>query len=100
MKVLLVRPWVHPLAPLRDALRVGGFDPRFTRVDIEPALNAALQRGPHDVILLDTNTPSLSRALVEARLRDHRLDIPIVELDHDPLALPDRIRNALAARRH
>lgn len=100
MKVLLVRPWVHPLAPLRDALRVAGFDPRFTRVDIEPALNAALTRGTHDIILLDPCTPSITRATIEARLRDHRLDIPIIELDHDPRALPDRIRLALAARRH
>lgn len=100
MKVLLVRPWVLPLAPLRDALRVGGVDPRFTRVDIEPALNAALTRGSHDVILLDTTAPSITRAIVEARLRDHRLEIPIVELDHDLLALPERIRLALAARRH
>jgi hypothetical protein len=100
MKVLLVRPWVHPLAPLRDALRTAGFDPRFTRVDIEPALNAALARGAHDVILLDPNTPSLSRAIVEARLRDHRVDIAIVELDGDLRALCDRIRVALASRRH
>lgn len=99
MKILLVRPWVSPLAPLRDALRVGGFDPRFTRVDIEPALNAALVRGPHDLILFDATTPTLSRTIIEARLRDHRIDIPIVDLDHDPCALADRIRLALASRR-
>ncbi len=100
MKVLLVRPWIHPLAPLRDALRVAGLDPRFTRVDIEPALNAALARGPHDVVLFDPTTPALSRPLIEARLRDHRVDIPIVELDREPASLGDRIRAALVSRRH
>lgn len=100
MKVLLVRPWIHSLAPLRDALRVAGLDPRFTRVDIEPALNAALERGCHDVIVFDPDTPALSRGVIEARLREHRVDIPIVEVDHDPRALGDRIRAALASRRH
>ncbi len=100
MKVLLVRPWIHPLAPLRDALRVAGLDPRFTRVDIEPALNAALARGSHDIVLYDPTTPALSRPVVEARLREHRANIPIVELDHDPGSVGDRIRAALASRRH
>lgn len=100
MKVLLVRPWIHPVAPLRDALRVAGFDPRFTRVDIEPALNAALVRGPHDVILFDPATPSVSRATIEARLRDHRIDVPVIEIDGTTTTVADQIRAALASRRH
>lgn len=100
MRVLLVRPWTHPLAPLRDALRVAGLDPRFTRVDIEPALNAALARDAHDLVLFDPTTPALSRSMIEARLRDHRVDIPIIEIDHDPTAVGARIRAALASRRH
>lgn len=100
MKVLLVRPWIHSLAPLRNALRVAGFDPRFTRVDIEPALNAALARGAPDLLLLDPATPNLSRPVIEARLRDHRLDLPVIEIDHDHTTLVDRIRRALGSRRH
>ncbi|MBV8762683.1 MAG: hypothetical protein JO257_35685 [Deltaproteobacteria bacterium] len=70
-------------------------------MDIEPALNAALARGQHDLILFDPITPGLPRATIEARLREHRVDLPIIELDHEPPAtLADRIRAVLASRRH
>jgi len=45
INVLLIRSWIHPLAPLRAALHDAAIDARFTRIDIEPALNAALARG-------------------------------------------------------
>jgi hypothetical protein len=98
MKILLIRSWIHPLAPLRAALQVAGLDPRFTRVDIEPALNAALSRGGHDVAIHDPATPGLPRTAVEACLRAHRIDIPLIELvEVEDVA--ERIDVALAARR-
>jgi len=98
VKVLLVRPWIHSLAPLRASLRTAGFEARFTRVDIEPALNAALARGGFDVAVVDPATPGLAQSTIELRLRDHRIECPIVLLD-DLSVLGARVKAALAARR-
>lgn len=98
MKLLLIRSWIHPLAPLRAALQAAGLDPRFTRVDIEPALNAALSRGGYDIAIYDPHTPGLQRTIVEACMRAHRIDIPLVELG-ELEDLAERIDVALAARR-
>jgi hypothetical protein len=98
MKILLIRSWIHPIAPLRAALHDSGIDPRFTRVDIEPALNAALARGGFDLAIFDPATPGLPRAVVDARLREQRFSLPVVELG-DLIDLGERIHAALAARR-
>jgi DNA-binding response OmpR family regulator len=98
VKVLLIRPWIHSLAPLRASLRSAGLEARFTRVDIEPALNAALARGGFDVAIVDPATPGLSHATIEARLREHRAEIPVIVLE-DVVSLGDQVKNALAARR-
>jgi DNA-binding NtrC family response regulator len=98
IKILLVRPWIHPLAPLREALRTAGVAARFTRVDIEPALNAALARGGFDVVVLDPTIPGMSPLVIEARMREHHVDIPIVELG-DIATLVARIKQAIVARR-
>jgi hypothetical protein len=78
VRILLVRPWTEPLGALRAALAAVGIEARISRVDIEPALNAALSRTSFDVIVLDPSTPGITRELVEARLRDHRRLIQIV----------------------
>jgi hypothetical protein len=98
MKILLIRSWIHPIAPLRAVLHDAGIDPRFTRIDIEPALNAALARGGYDLAIHDVATPGLPRAAVDARLRDHRCTIPVIELG-ELIDLGERIHAALAARR-
>lgn len=82
IRILLIRPWTVPLAPLRAAFVAAAVTPRFHRVDIEPALNAALHRGGHDVILLDPRTPGLSRELVAVRMREHQCTRPLVLLEH------------------
>jgi DNA-binding response OmpR family regulator len=98
VKVLLIRPWIYSLAPLRASLRDAGFEARFTRVDIEPALHAALTRGGYDVAVVDPATPGLTRSTIELRLRDHRADFPIIVLE-DIASLGEHVRAALAARR-
>jgi len=97
VKVLLIRPWIHSVAPLRAALQRVGFSARFTRVDIEPALHAAVERGGFDVVIVDPATPGLSRSTVEACLRDHRLWLPVVELD-GVSDLGEQVKHALEAR--
>jgi hypothetical protein len=80
-RILLVRPWTATIAPVRAALRDAGISATITRIDIEPALNAALGRGtPFDVIVHDPGTPGLPLSVVEARLREHRRVIPIVSV--------------------
>ena len=76
----MIRAWTEALAPLREALREAGIIAQFTRVDIEPALDAALGRGGFHVIVFDPATPGLSRGVVDARLREHACTAPLVIL--------------------
>lgn len=94
IRILLIRPWTEPLAPLRTALEAAELPVRFHRVDIEPALNAALLRGGYAVIVFDPGTPGISREMIEARLKANRRTIPIVTLG-DARTLAEAIRQAL-----
>jgi hypothetical protein len=79
VRILCIRPWTASLAPLRAVLRDAGIAAVITRIDIEPALEAALARGARfDVIVHDPSTPGMPRELVDARLREHRLTLPVV----------------------
>ncbi len=98
VKVLLIRPWIHSLAPLRAALRDAGYEARFTRVDLEPALHAALARGGFDIAIVDPATPGLSRSAIDAAVRDHGTTLPMIELD-GVNELGALVKRALAARR-
>ena len=80
LHILLIRAWIHELEPVRAALRDAGFDVDITRIDIEPALHAALTRRAFDLVIHDPNVASLSREVIEARLREHRHATPIVTL--------------------
>lgn len=99
-RILLVRPWTEPLAPLRAALRQADLDARIVRVDIEPALNAALKRGStFDLIVFDPATRGITRELIDARLVEHRRCIPVVTLKRLGDLAAD-IRVAFAALRN
>ena len=91
----MIRPWTTPIAPLRDALHGAGLDVTLVRVDIEPALNAALMRSNFDVIVLDRATPGITCEVVETCLRARNRWIPIVELITLE-TVADEIRHALA----
>jgi hypothetical protein len=78
VRILVIRPWTKPLGPLRAVLRAAGIEAQIWRVDIEPALNAELTRCSFDLILFDP-TGSISREVVEQRLREHRRVVPVVE---------------------
>lgn len=97
IRILLIRPWTEPLAPLRIALDQAAIAARIHRVDIEPALNAALNRGGYDVVVLDPRTPAISVEVIEACMKANRRSFPIVTLG-DPSTLGDAIRNAIRAR--
>src|SRR5688572_12283 len=97
VRILLIRPWTESLAPIRDVLRDAKFTARISRVDIEPALNAALSRGAFDVIVFDPATKDLSLDIVEGRLRLHGRLTPIITLTSIDELVP-AIRAALLAR--
>lgn len=94
IRILLIRPWTEPLAPLRASLATAELPARFHRVDIEPALNAALDRGGYDVVVFDAHTPGITRETIEARMRANRRAFPIVTL-RDARTLAEDIRQAL-----
>ncbi len=81
VRILLIRPWTEPLSAFRDALTASGIRARIWRVDIEPALNAALSRTSYDLVILDPRTPGITREVVEATLREHRRIVQIVIYD-------------------
>lgn len=93
----MIRPWTEPLSEIRAALRGAGIAARISRVDIEPALNAALSRGDFDVVVYDPRTKELSKDTVIARLREHGRVAPVVDLTSDD-KLPDAIWTAVKAR--
>lgn len=97
IRILLIRPWTAPLAPLRLALERAAMTGRFHRVDIEPALNAALHRGGYDVVVLDPRTPAITLDVVEACMKANRRAFPIVTLS-DPSTFADEIRSALRSQ--
>ena len=97
VRILLIRPWTQPLAPVRAALREAGIIARIFRIDIEPALNAALERTGYDLAVFDPATPGVTRELLEDRLRAHRRLMPIVTFDSlDTLVVS--VKRALAQR--
>jgi len=71
----------------------------ITAVDIEPALNAALQRTAFDIVVYDPSTPSITRDTLAARMREHARDVPILELTTVD-AVAREIARLVAARRN
>ena len=82
IRVLVVRPRVHDVRPLLDALERGGLDPRWDweRVDTALALHPVLDRGPWDVVVYST-TPGLTREVVVAIVGDRAPVIAVTRID-------------------
>jgi hypothetical protein len=97
IRVLVIRSWLLPVAELRTALLDARIHARIERVDIEPALHAALTRTQFDVAIYDGETPGLSYATVVKCMRDGGYELPIVELG-DAGTIGQRVLLVLAAR--
>jgi hypothetical protein len=102
VRVLVVRSWSYPIAPLRAALHAVGVRARFIRIDIEPALVAALGRRNFDVIAHDATTPGVPRDLLDGHLRDLAIKVPVVDIGrHDtPRDIAARVVAAQVAAQH
>ena len=81
LRVLFVKSWVDDLAPALSALREAGFEVTHERVDIAPALWAALERTRWDVIVCDWKTPQLTISAVNKILSQGKHKPPVVVLD-------------------
>ena len=99
VRLLLIQSWVIQTDRIRARLTAAGFTARITRVDFEAALDAACWRRDFDAVIVNTATPGLPLAFVEARLKELGVGVPLVELgDLDTLGA--RLRHALAALRN
>jgi len=93
LRILWVHSWVQPTQGVRDALSDAGYRAILTRVDIEPALQAAITRRDFELAIVD-GSAGIARALVEARFREHHIFAPVI--DHDaPATLVRRIERAM-----
>jgi diguanylate cyclase (GGDEF)-like protein len=59
-------------------LRRAGFEPSWKRVDTEPALAAALDQQPWDLLISDHNMPEFSAPAALAHVRGRGLDVPFI----------------------
>ncbi len=98
-RVLVIQFWIRELDPIARALSEAGIEAALTRVDIEPALHAALVRDDFDVAIYEPEIPGLSRREIEACLGANGRDLPLVILE-DLDSLGTRVAAALAARRN
>ena len=60
------------------ALRRGGFDPTYERVDTPEAMRAALAHGGWDLVIADYSMPRFSGLAALEMLRDTGLDLPFI----------------------
>jgi len=95
-RILVIRAWTEPLVRFREALREAGVVVRITRVDIEPALDAALARNAYDVVVWDPES-TITRDVVEMGLREHGRTASIIELG-DLAVTVANIAHTLTAR--
>jgi len=80
-RLLLICSWVHRSAEIHRALEQVGIYASLVRVDVEPALRAALVRGGYAAVVFVSDTPGLQRDLVETHILLHALDTPLVVVE-------------------
>lgn len=81
MRVLVIQFWVNDSTPIRNALAAAGIDADLVRVDIEPAVNAALSWGRYTAVVYDPATTTVSLAAVEQCMRSNQCTVPLVVAD-------------------
>jgi len=95
LRILWIRSWAQPTQALRDALADIGYRAILTRVDIEPAVHAAVMRRDFELAIVDGDA-GIARELVETWFREHRIYAPVI--DHGaPATLVHRIERAMRA---
>lgn len=78
LQVLIVEDSENDMFLLLDALRRGGYEPTFERVETEAEMEAALEEKPWDVVISDYSLPGFSAPAALALLKKKGKDIPFV----------------------
>lgn len=98
LDVLAIQFWVHDPALIHRAVHSAGFDARIKRVDIEPALHAALGRQLWDLVIYDPATPGLAIETVQRCMKTFRRRAALVIID-DAATLAARVHHVLGLMR-
>lgn len=98
-RIVVVRSWLLDPRAIEEALREAGVDAALTSVDFKAALVAALSHDHFDAAIFDPNTTELSRADVEACLRESGRSTPLIVL-HDLATIGAAVRTALEVLRN
>lgn len=78
LRVLLVEDMEDDAALVVRELRRGGYEPTYERVDTGPAMKAALDKQPWDIVISDHNMPNFSSLGALRLLQSTGLDIPFI----------------------
>ncbi|MDH5265558.1 MAG: diguanylate cyclase, partial [Betaproteobacteria bacterium] len=78
LRVLIAEDSEDDALLLVHELRKGGFAPDFERVETAAALEAAVSRGPWDIVITDHNMPGFSSEDALALVRASGLDVPVI----------------------
>ena len=78
LRVLIIEDSEDDVALLLRALRRGGYDPTFERVDTPGAMNNVLDQQTWDIVLSDYTMPHFSAPAALTLLRKMGLDIPFI----------------------
>src|SRR4051794_27361393 len=78
LRVLLVEDSEDDCALLLRALRRGGYEPEYTRVDTAEAMRTALTAAPWDVVISDHRMPQFSAPAALTLLQESGLELPFL----------------------
>ncbi|MFQ5655952.1 MAG: HD domain-containing phosphohydrolase [Candidatus Methylomirabilales bacterium] len=78
LRVLIVEDSEDDVVLLLRALRLGGYDPTFERVDTSEAMNAALDKQTWDIIIADYVMPHFSALAALDLLKQRGLDMAFI----------------------
>ena len=78
LQVLIVEDSEDDALFVLNALREGGYDPSFERVETAESMLSALRKQPWDIVLSDYNLPHFDGPSALRLMKDAGLDIPVI----------------------
>ncbi|HTP97463.1 MAG TPA: response regulator [Burkholderiales bacterium] len=78
IRVLVVEDSEDDVLLLLWELRRGGYTPEYEKVETRAQMEAALARGPWDMVISDYSMPSFSGLDALAVMKEHGLDMPFI----------------------